>query len=112
MNILTAVCVAWLALAAGIATGAEAPPATDGAAVSASVDTMAQGEVRKVDKEAQKLTLRHGAIANLGMPAMTMVFCIGDPTMLDHVQVSEKVRVHAEKVDGQFTATRIEPNHG
>ncbi|MCC7347534.1 MAG: copper-binding protein [Variibacter sp.] len=67
------------------------------------------GEVRKVDKEAGKLTLKHAAIPNLDMPDMTMVFRVKDPAMLDQVKAGDKVRFAADKVGGQFTVVKIEP---
>ena len=70
---------------------------------------MTDGEVRKVDKDAKKITLRHGEIKNLDMPAMTMVFQVKDPGMLDKVQAGDKVRFKAEKVGSAFTVTAMEP---
>jgi Cu/Ag efflux protein CusF len=69
---------------------------------------MVPAEVRKVDKEAGKITLKHEAIPNLEMPAMTMVFRVSDPKLLEQVQSGDKVRVAVEKVGGQFTVTKIE----
>jgi len=71
--------------------------------------SFAEGEVRKVDKEAGKITLRHGPIANLDMPPMSMVFRAKDPAMLDKVKAGDKVRFKAEKVQGAYTVTEIEP---
>ena len=68
-----------------------------------------EGEVRKVDKDAQKITIRHGPLAKLDMPAMTMVFRVKDPALLDQVKAGDKVKFDAEKVGGAFTVTRIEP---
>jgi uncharacterized cupredoxin-like copper-binding protein len=70
--------------------------------------TLSAGEVRKVDKEGRKLTIKHGPLANLDMPAMTMVFQVKDEAMLDRFQPGDKVRFQAKKVDGKFTVTRIE----
>lgn len=67
------------------------------------------GEVRKVDKEAKKITLKHGEIKNLGMPPMTMVFQVKDPSMLDKVQAGDKVRFTAENANGALVVTAIEP---
>lgn len=67
-------------------------------------------EVRKIDKAQGRLTLAHGEIKNLDMPAMTMVFRVADPAMLDKVAVGDKVRFQAEKVNGQFTVTQIAKN--
>ena len=71
-------------------------------------DAMTEGEVRKVDKEQGKITVKHGEIKNLEMPAMTMVFRVKDKALLDKVQEGEKIKFSAEKIDGNFTITRIE----
>ena len=74
----------------------------------ASASDLAEGEVRKVDKDSKKLTLKHGPLKNLDMPAMTMVFQVKEDAMLDKVQAGDKVRFEAEKIDGKFTITRLE----
>jgi len=66
------------------------------------------GEVRKIDKELGKLTLRHGPMPNLDMPAMTMVFRTADPKLLDGLKEGDKVKFDAEKVNGAFTVTAIQ----
>jgi Cu/Ag efflux protein CusF len=81
---------------------------TSGATAQAGSE-MAEGEVRRVDKDAKKITLRHGPLANLDMPAMTMVFQVKDAAMLDQVKVGDKVKFTAEKVGGAFTITKLEP---
>ena len=80
-------------------------------ALAASLPALAQateGEVRKIDKAAKKITLKHGEIKNLDMPPMQMVFRAQPPALLDKVQVGDKVRFHAEKVGGTYTVTAIE----
>jgi Cu(I)/Ag(I) efflux system periplasmic protein CusF len=72
---------------------------------------LTDGEVRKVDKDSGKLTIRHGAIINLDMPAMTMVFRVSDPAFLDKVRTGDKIRFVAEKEGGAFLVTRIEAVH-
>lgn len=79
-----------------------------GASATASATPMADGEVRKIDKDQGKLTLKHGPIASLDMPGMTMVFKVADPKMLDTLKPGDKVRFAAGKVDGAFTVTAIE----
>lgn len=74
----------------------------------ASTTPMADGEVRKIDKEQGKVTLKHGPIASLDMPGMTMVFKVADPKMLDTLKQSDKVKFAADKVDGAFTVTAID----
>lgn len=69
---------------------------------------LTNGEVRKVDKETGKITLKHGPIENLEMPAMTMVFRVKEPAMLEEIKAGDKVRFAAEKLKGGLTVTRIE----
>lgn len=69
------------------------------------------GVARKVDKRQGKLTLRHGPLKNLDMPAMTMVFRVSDPAWLDQVKPGDKVRFRAERVNGMLTVTAIDIVH-
>ncbi len=69
---------------------------------------MAEAEVRKIDKDAKKITLKHGDIPNLEMPPMTMVFQVKDPALLDTVKVGDKVRFKAEKAGGAFVVTELQ----
>jgi Cu(I)/Ag(I) efflux system periplasmic protein CusF len=82
--------------------------AAAGAPASAAVTAMADGEVRKVDREQLKVTLRHGPISNLDMPGMTMVFKVADAKMLDALKEGDKVKFAAERVDGVITINSIE----
>jgi Cu(I)/Ag(I) efflux system periplasmic protein CusF len=78
-------------------------------AAAASAADMTEGEVRKVDKDARKLTIKHGEIKNLDMPPMTMVFQVKDAAMLDKVKAGDKVRFAAEKgPDGAIVLTDIQ----
>jgi Cu/Ag efflux protein CusF len=78
------------------------------AAPAAEVPKMAEGTVRKLDPANGKLTLRHGPIANLDMPAMTMVFRVQPPDLMNGLRVGDSVRFHAELEGGVYTVTRIE----
>ena len=80
-----------------------------GAGASSQSADMAEGEVRRVDKDAKKITIKHGPLQNLDMPAMTMVFQVKDPAMLDKVKPGDKIKFQAEKTGGAFTVTQIEP---
>ncbi len=75
---------------------------------AATVAPQSDGEVRKIDEEQGKLTLRHGPLANLEMPAMTMVFKAADPKLLDGLKEGDKVKFTAEKINGAFTVTAIQ----
>jgi len=74
---------------------------------STSAD-MANGEVRKVDKENKKMTIKHGEIKNLDMPPMSMVFQVRDPALLDKIKPGDKIRFSTEKSEGAFFVTAIE----
>lgn len=78
-------------------------------AEGAATGDMVEGEVRKVDMEAKKITLKHGDIKNLDMPGMTMVFQVKDPAMLDKVKAGDKVKFKAEKSGGAIVVTEIIP---
>ena len=80
------------------------------AQAGSSSSGMTDGEVRKIDKEAQKLTIRHGPMPQFDMPsAMTRVYRVKDAAMLERVKPGDKVKFQAEKIGGAFTVTKIEP---
>lgn len=81
--------------------------ATPATAAANSAD-MADGEVRKIDKDAGKLTLKHGEIKNLDMPPMTMVFQVKDAALLDKVKAGDKVKFRVEKTNSGYVVTVIE----
>ena len=115
--LLAALCAAFLVGSAlaqhaghSHAGSSAATPGASAGATSIGVVEMSDGEVRRVDKEAGKLTLRHGEIKNLDMPPMTMVFQVRDKALLDQVKPGDKVRFSAEKVEGKYTVTHMEPD--
>ena len=69
---------------------------------------MTDAEVRKVDKDAAKVTLKHGEIKNLDMPPMTMVFHVKDKKVLDTLKTGDKVRFKAVNEAGKYTVTEIQ----
>jgi Cu(I)/Ag(I) efflux system periplasmic protein CusF len=70
---------------------------------------MVNGQVTKIDESAGKITLKHGPIKKLDMnEGMTMVFRVQDPAMLKQVKAGDKVKFDADKINGQFTVTKIE----
>ena len=77
-------------------------------ATSAPAD-MTDAEVRKVDIDNKKITLKHGVIKNLDMPGMTMVFQVKDAAMLDGVKVGDKVKFKAEIKGSAVVVTALEP---
>ena len=65
------------------------------------------GEVLKIDRAQNKVTLKHGELKGLDMPPMTMVFRMQDPRQLDALVVGDRVRFDAAKVGGAYTVTAI-----
>jgi Cu(I)/Ag(I) efflux system periplasmic protein CusF len=69
---------------------------------------LVDAEIRKIDLENKKITLKHGEIKNLDMPGMTMVFQVKDAAMLEKVKAGDKVKFTADKVNGAFTVMSLE----
>ncbi|WP_422823688.1 copper-binding protein [Variovorax rhizosphaerae] len=99
--------IAAFVFAIGSAAHAQSTTVPPAPTASASAD-LSEGEIRKVDKEGKKLTIKHGPLKSLDMPGMTMVFSVSDEAVLDKLQVGEKVRFRAEKLNDAITVTRIE----
>ena len=76
---------------------------------SATAAAMSQAEVRKIDAANLKITLRHGPLANIGMPPMTMVFTVQDGAELEGLKVGDKVQFVAQQQGSQFVATELQP---
>lgn len=79
-------------------------------AVAIAQGAMANGEVKKIDEAAGKITLKHGPIKNLDMQdeSMTMVFRVQDPAMLKQVKVGDKVQFEAERTTAGITITKMQ----
>jgi Cu/Ag efflux protein CusF len=75
---------------------------------AAEEGAMSAGEVRKIDLQAGKLTIKHGPIVNLDMAAMTMTFRVQEPAALESLEVGDKIRFVAERVNGSLMVTYIE----
>ncbi|MEB6639784.1 copper-binding protein [Aeromonas caviae] len=69
---------------------------------------MTQGVISRIDAANGKVGIKHEAIANLKMPAMTMVFRVADPALLKDLKVGDAVRFHAENPAGKLTVTAIQ----
>ena len=81
----------------------------DVAASTQAAVPMTDAEVRKIDRDAAKVTLRHGPIPNLDMPPMTMVFVAKDKALLEGLKAGDKVRFRAVEDRGTYVVTTIEP---
>ena len=101
-----------LATAASAQTGTAhqghgAQPANANA--NANAGSLSEGEVRKIDSAQGKITLRHGEIPSMGMPAMTMVFKVKEPVLLEKVKAGDSVRFTAMNDAGAMVLTAIDP---
>ena len=74
-----------------------------------SIGAMTEGEVKKIDKDTRKITIKHGEIKNLDMPGMTMVFVVKDKALLDKLKAGDKVKFKVINDAGKFTVTEIAP---
>ena len=79
---------------------------TSSAAPKASA--MADGEIRKIDLNAQTITLKHGPIKSMEMPAMTMAYAVKNVALLDKIKVGDKVKFSAEMRETALIITAIE----
>jgi Cu/Ag efflux protein CusF len=77
-------------------------------AAAAAVTDMTDGEVRKIDLAAGRITLRHGEIKNLDMPPMTMVFNVKDKALLDRLKTGDKVKFRAVQEAGKYTVVDLQ----
>lgn len=93
----------------GLARAATETTAPAVVAENAAADKkLTAGEVRKIDAEQGKLTIKHAAIDNLQMPAMTMVFKADKPELLKDLKAGDKIRFRAESVAGAFVVTDVQ----
>jgi Cu(I)/Ag(I) efflux system periplasmic protein CusF len=100
----------WIPLLAALAlvSPLHAEPATPPAPQAGA---MSEGVVRRIDAANARITLKHGPIANLDMPGMTMVFRVQPPALLNVVKVGDTVKFRAEDLGGALTVTAIEVVH-
>jgi Cu/Ag efflux protein CusF len=73
----------------------------------AAMPGMTDGEVRKIDKEAGKITIKHGEIKHMEMPGMTMVFLVREKALLDKVEVGQKIQFIVVQENGKMIVSDI-----
>ena len=99
----------WIPLLAALAASTPlyaepvAPPANQNA-------RMSEGVVRKIDISNARITLKHGPITNIDMPAMSMVFRVQPPELLRGLKTGDAVKFHVEQIDGAYGVTAIQPS--
>ncbi|MCG3185993.1 MAG: hypothetical protein IOMNBAOH_00539 [Rhodocyclaceae bacterium] len=95
-------------LAMPMTAHAQAAEGRNGSDMSSSA-AMVDGEVRRIDGVAGKITIRHGDIRHLDMPAMTMVFTVSDKALLARVKAGDKIRFMVVREGGRMVVTDIQP---
>ena len=78
-------------------------------AVWAQTAELSEGEIRKIDPAAGKITLAHGEIKSIDMPPMTMVFTVKNPALFGDLKKGDKVRFAVVREDGKLVLTEIVP---
>jgi Cu(I)/Ag(I) efflux system periplasmic protein CusF len=106
---LGAALVASLPLPSSAQTSAPPTATTSPASTPTAADERVVAEVRKVDREGGKVTLKHGPIKQLDMPAMTMVFRVKDPLLFEQLKEGSTVNATFEKSAGIYYVTAVEP---
>ena len=107
-NLIATALIAFASLA-GLPAYAAGDHAGHGTAQAGAAEMqMVDGQVKKVDKAAGKVTLSHGPLANLNMPAMTMVFAVRDKRLLDGLKVGDAVGFTVQREGSQYVLIRIE----
>ncbi|MEK9816161.1 MAG: copper-binding protein [Limnobacter sp.] len=76
-------------------------------AKAASQAEMADGEIRKINKNTGKITVKHGEIKSVEMPPMTMVFGVADKAMLEGLKEGDKVKFNVKQEGSNYTVTEI-----
>ena len=104
--VLRFVLIGTVMLATPFTTGATPPPVV--VAPTAPVSALVDGEIRKIDKDSGKVTIKHAQIKSLDMPAMTMVFLFKDPSKIDSLKVGDKIKFDAVDEKGKMFVTKIE----
>jgi Cu/Ag efflux protein CusF len=109
LTLMLALAAAQTAFAAGAAGGMDMkgmdmkPPAE-----ASKAPHPVAAEIKKIDLQAGKVTLKHGPIENLGMAAMTMAFPVKDRASLKNFNEGEAVTVMFDKVDGKPTVVDMQ----
>lgn len=104
-----------IALAIGVAPAAFAAGSMESMDMKAPATSQAAArpvaaEIKKIDVQAGKVTLKHGPIEHLAMPAMTMAFPVKDRASLGNFKERDTVSVVFDTVGGQPTVVDMRRN--
>lgn len=102
--------VSALSLGLGMTMGSFAQSAVDPSKpATAQGGSLTDGEVRRIDQETGRITIKHGEIKNLDMPGMTMVFTAKNKELLTNLKVGDKIKFGVVNEAGKFVVTDIQP---
>ncbi|MBN9373594.1 copper-binding protein [Hydrogenophaga sp.] len=107
IQLITAAGLSLAILSPAIAQMDHSKPMDHGKPASQQEMPMTDGEVRRVDQETGKITIKHGEIKNLDMPPMTMVFTATDKSLLSNVNAGDKVQFTVKNEKGQMLITSL-----
>ena len=108
ITIFLATAVLSVATAGFSVAATDASSGLQGATAVSAPARLTAGEVRKVDLEQGKLTIKHEVLENLSMPAMTMVFKVADKALLKDLKQGDKIRFRAEQGMAGFEVVNLE----
>ena len=107
-SILIAASLLAVAFALPVAADDSHHAASDAKPAAAASTAWVDGEVRKINKAAGKVTIKHGPMPKFDMPPMTMAYRVKDKAMLDQLKAGDKIRFDVDGVGGEFTVLRLE----
>ncbi len=108
INVFLAATVLSLSATGFAIAATDAPSGAPSPGAVSATTKLTAGEVRKVDLEQGKLTIKHEALDNLDMPGMTMVFKVADASLLKSVKQGDKILFRAERGEAGFMVVRLE----
>ena len=65
------------------------------------------GLIQQIDRDKGVITIKHGPLQGLNMPAMTMLFLVKDKAMLSNLQPLQKVDFELTYDGGNYMITKI-----
>jgi len=67
----------------------------------------ASGTVTKVDREKSRVTIKHGAVATLDWPAMSMAFAVKDKALLENLQPGRNIEFQFAQQGKDYVITGV-----
>ena len=96
---------------AGFGAAPPAPAATASASAVKGAGHQAQGVIDSIDAKDNSVNLRHGPVASLKWPAMTMEFKLANAALLKDLKAGDQVSVEfVERQAGEWVITAIQPS--